>query len=94
MLRKSIPYKWALSLNVPTLRKRNLHRNKRGQWKKKTENLLSWCQISNRCEILINFGLSYLFLGLLDFLRKPVSAKIKKLAIVTNKDLHNFIKRK
>lgn len=64
MLRKSIPYKWALSLNVPTLRKRNLHRNKGGQWKKKTENLLSWCQISNRCEILINFGLSYLFLGL------------------------------
>lgn len=31
---------------------------KGGQWKKKTENLLSWCQISNRCEILINFGLS------------------------------------
>lgn len=90
MLRKSIPYKWALSLNESE----TCIEIKGGQWKKKTENLLSWCQISNRCEILINFGLSYLFLGLLDFLRKPVSAKIKKLAIVTNKDLHNFIKRK
>lgn len=60
MLRKSIPYKWALSLNESE----TCIEIKGGQWKKKTENLLSWCQISNRCEILINFGLSYLFLGL------------------------------
>lgn len=58
MFRKSISYNWALILDVPTLRKRNLHRKTRGrgQWKKKTENLLSWYQIFNRrCKIFNKF---------------------------------------
>lgn len=85
MCHKSIPYKWALILNVPTLRKRNLHRNTRGGGAVEEENRKSPLLVSN-------FGLSYLFesctfLELLDFLRKPASAKIRKLAYVANKDL-------
>lgn len=79
-------FKCALILNVPTLRKRNLHRNTRGGGGAVEEE-------NRKSPLLVsNFGLSYLFesctfLGLLDFLRKPASAKIRKLAYVANKDL-------